>query len=521
MCQAEKLVGFAGAAPGKNIEFDPTLTSILDQERENVTQGDFIKKESKIHPGLTAHWGFTHNFTLSAAVNPDFSNIEADVLELDINRRFAIYYPEKRPLFLEGASIFSTRFPALHTRTLFDPDWGIKITGKEGANSIGFFSVQDHVTNLIFPGSQQSEFTSIENKTVSSVLRWRRDVGKSSTLGILVTDREGKDYFNRLAGIDADLKITPKDRIRLQFLGSQTRYPKHIAIDFNQSKDTSWGRALDLFYHHDTKTFDWFIGYRDISANFRADLGFMPQVNFKNLEVGGGHTWYRKGGHWFTMLNVGTSFQVEKDHDNNPLYKGLAFKLNYQGPVQSSFNLTANLAKRTHRGVEFNYNNLLFDGNMRPTRSIFIFFSGLLGDGIDYANVRAGNQLYLNGFISYKFKRHLELWLGHKFEHFNVDAGRLYRASISYVRLIYHFNRRTFLRAILEYVNYKYNTDLYTFPVEPDYKHLFSQFLFSYQINPRTVLFLGYSDDYYGYQKVPLTQSNRTFFVKIGYALVL
>lgn len=521
MCQAEKLIGFAGAAPGKNIELDPTLYSVFTQEREDFPGGDFQEEEKKVDPGFTARWGFTPNLTLSATVNPDFSNVEADIPQLDINTRFAIYYPEKRPFFLEGASIFNTRFRAVHTRALADPDWGVKVTGKEGKHAIGFFSVRDHITNLLIPGSQGSRSTFMDMNTLGSVLRYRLDVGKSSTVGMLVTDREGSGYYNRMAGVDTDLKITPKDRIQLQFLGSQTRYPRDISTRYHQPEESFWGKALDVYYNHDTRSFDWYVGYTDVSEDFRADLGFMPQAGFRYFDAGLAHSWNRPRGYWFTVLNIGASGKSEKDYHGNLLSKGITFNLNYIGPVRSFFNLYTNFGKITYEGIEFDDNHVYFNGAVRPSGTFEFFFTGLLGDGIDFDNIQAGKRFQLEGTVTLRPGRHLDLILDHKFERFNVDAGRLYRANISYLRLVYYFNKRTFLRGILKYVDYKYNTDLYGFSIDPRFKHLFSQFLFSYEINPRTVLFLGYSDDYYGYHTVALTQSNRTFFVKIGYALVL
>ena len=110
----------------------------------------------EVEPGLTARWGITPNLTLNAALNPDFSQVEADVGQLDINTQFALFFPEKRPFFLEGADFFQTPIQAVYTRTVADPDWGIKLTGKEGKSAIGVFVARDDLTNLIIPGSQSS-----------------------------------------------------------------------------------------------------------------------------------------------------------------------------------------------------------------------------------------------------------------------------------------------------------------------------------------------------------------------------
>ncbi len=523
MCQAEKIIGFTGATPGKNIELDPTLTSLLTQERENDTEGKFVEKGKKLDPGLTARWGFTPNLTLSAAVNPDFSNVEADAPQLDINTQFALYYSEKRPFFLEGVSLFSTRFQAVHTRTLADPDWGIKLTGKEGRHAIGFFTVQDSVTNLLFPGSQGSRSASLPIKCVGSVLRYRFDLGKSSTIGLLVTDREGSGYFNRLGGVDGDLRVTAKDRVRFQFLGSNTLYTPEITADYRQPENAFWGKALDIHYHHDTRSLDWYIGYRDVSKQFRADLGFMPQADFRRIDTGFSYTWQKPRGYWYTQIDIGSGYQAENNQEDNLLSKAFFLDVNYQGPLQSTFYLRGQIGKRTFAGMEFDDSKLFYLVNIRPSARFFLGLSGIYGDQVDFLNVQAVRQFQVEGYVEYKPGRHLSLQLDHIYEQLDLSsgAGRLYTANVSYLRMGYQFNRRTFLRVMLQYINYKYNTANYSFPIDPKYNHIFSQFLFSYKINPRTVLFLGYSDKYYGSQEFALTQTDRTFFLKIGYALVL
>ena len=100
----------------------------------------------------------------------------------------------------------------------------------------------------------------------------------------------------------------------------------------------------------------------------------------------------------------------------------------------------------------------------------------------------------------------------------NIGGSRLFMVHLPQVKVIYHFNQRAFFRAILQYQKVSRNQDLYAAEIDPDSQTLFSQLLFSYKLNPRTVLFLGYSDNYLGFDGVDLTQKDRTFFLKIGYA---
>jgi len=231
LCQLPKIKGFSGAEPGRNIELDPTVVGLYSEEREDFPDGPMKKQESFGNIGISGRWGFTNNMTLSAALNPDFSQVEADVAQLNINKQFALYYPEKRPFFMEGQDFFETPIQALYTRSVADPAWGVKISGKGGKNTIGFFSAQDQLTNLIFPGSQGSNSGFLDQRSFSNVLRYRRDIVGGSTLGVLMTDREGDDYHNRLAGLDGLLRLNKSDVVTFQFLGSQTAYPDSLAED--------------------------------------------------------------------------------------------------------------------------------------------------------------------------------------------------------------------------------------------------------------------------------------------------
>jgi hypothetical protein len=521
MCQADKVSGFTGAKPGKNLEFDPTFSTLLTQERERFPEGRFVKKTGKLDPGVTVRWTFTPNLTLSAAINPDFSHVEADAAQLDINTQFALYYPEKRPFFLEGSSIFLNRNNLIYTRTLADPNWGIKLTGKEGAHAIGFFSVQDNITNFIFPGNQVSQSTSLDTNNQATVLRYRWDLGKSSNLGVVITDREGENYYNRLASIDGDIKITRKDQIRFQAIASHTHYPDHIALEYDQPLGNFKGTGFSCIYSHDTRNLSWYVDYQFSSPQFRSDLGFVTQVDFRFYNVGLNYTWQRNPGYWYTRLNIRTIAQLEKDNNNNLIQKNVSFLFNYAGPVQSFLNLYLHIGERKFMGGHFIENFLNFNTGFRPSSALFFTIKGALGDQIDYANGRGGKRFMVNPILEYNLGRHLSMGFDHVFERLKIDSGRLYTANLSNLRLVYQFNRRTFLRAILQYVHYDYNSKLYTFEIDPKFKHFFSQILFSYKINPHTVLFLGYSDDYYGYRDIRLTQKNRTFFLKIGYALVI
>jgi len=518
MCQAEKLIGFAGAKPGKDIEFDPTLSALSSSEREDDIHTPMKRKDRDIDPGITARWGFTPNLTLGGTINPDFSQVEADVQQLDINRQFAIYYPEKRPFFLEGADFFQTSLPVVYTRTLADPRMGIKLTAKEGPHTIGFFSVQDEITNFIFPASEGYDSESLDKRNMSTAFRYKRDIGKSSNLGILITDREGDKYYNRMGGLDGIVKFTQKDQIRFQVIKSSTKYPETISDEFDQPSNEFNSTAMHYFYTHDTRNFNVYTLYRQINPGFRADMGFMSQAGYRYNETGGTLKWQRDPGSWFTWLEWYVSYDLMRNFFYRPLHKAYTSRLYYRGPLQSNIGLYGEYGKDSFEGKQYRANYLFFFGSFVPAGFLEFNFQGRYGDQIDYSNSRPGTVLRLDPRIELKCGLHLNIQLGQAYERLNVAPGRLYTANISRLRLVYQFNKRTFLRTIFQYRVYSRNVNLYIDEETPKDKNLFTQVLFSYKINPQTVLFLGYSDNHYGDHIDPLTQTDRTFFAKIGYA---
>jgi hypothetical protein len=140
------------------------------------------------------------------------------------------------------------------------------------------------------------------------------------------------------------------------------------------------------------------------------------------------------------------------------------------------------------------------------------------GDMIDYSNLRLAWHMILNPEVEFNLGRHFNVNLRHNYMYMSFHGDEIFTANLTQVRLIYYFSVRAFVRAFIQYQDISNNPDLYTFPILPKNNTLFTQFLFSYKVNPQTVLFIGYSDDYLGYTGIDILQKNRTFFMKIGYA---
>ncbi len=522
LCQAEEIVGFAGASPGRNIELDPTLTSIYTQARDDFPDGPFEGEDPETEIGLSARWGVTPNLMLNGAVNPDFSQVEADAAQLDINTTFALFYPEKRPFFLESAEFFETPIQAVYTRSLADPDWGAKLTGKEGRHTIGFFTVRDGRTNLLLPGLEGSRSTSLDMESYGTVARYKHDLFSSSSIGVLATSRFGDDYANHVGGADGLLKFTKTDLLEFQVLGSMTEYPDAVAGEFGQPADRLRDFAVQSVYSHDAEKWGAYGYYFEAGEDFRADLGFLSRVGYRFWEVGFNRNWYGDSERWFSKIIVATSFDAMEERGGDPLHHGLNWLLSYSGPLQSTVNLQGEiLSKKWYRGVEYEYDCVLLNLEALPRSWLQIVFDSFLAENIDYANGRQGTSMKLSPAVVLKGGRHLSLRLDHVYSILDVDEGRLYTANVSQARFVLQATKRFMFRAIAQYVNYDRDPALYLSVVPANERSMLTQLLFSYKINPQTVLYVGYSDNYFGGEDIDLTQADRTFFAKLGYAWVI
>ena len=209
----------------------PSLTATRSDTRPATANGTFTNGNFDTELGVGVRWGITPDVTADLAINPDFSQVEADVAQLSENTEFALFYPETRPFFLEGSDYYDSPLPAVYTRTIADPDLGAKLTGRLGPNTFGTFVTRDAVTNLLFPGPLGSSTTSLAQPNDGIVGRYTRGYGNASTIGALFTLRHGDGYTNDVGGIDGRYRINDQNFLRFQYLTSRTEYPVDVATE--------------------------------------------------------------------------------------------------------------------------------------------------------------------------------------------------------------------------------------------------------------------------------------------------
>lgn len=567
VCQMQTVSGFENAEQGKNFTVVPTFVAGRNETRSvDQTPFESWQGDNNIEPGVDLKWGITPEVTLTATVNPDFSQVEADVAQLGINNSFTLFFPEKRAFFLENSDYFSSPWNLIYTRNVAEPDAGIKLTGSVGQHTFGTFIANDKQSNVIIPGNLGSNVTSLEDKSNNLAARYRYDITQDFSVAATTTSRSTDNYYNYVGSIDSKYRLTENDTFIAQLAMSTTKYSdafrqslcdaddnadcqnvlprdcengNECAIDEDylrvRSHDAIKDVAYKLSYEHNQKHYSLFARYDNLGEDFRADLGFLNQIDFNKFVTGGRYRWYGEQGiNWYNRIEFYGDWDISHNDNGELLEKEVQGELSFNGPLQSFGKIE--LMQRDRAGLRHNKASLAIDGNttlfneniistyleFKPLSGVFASIYANKGNQIDLANNRLGDKVRVRPVLNLNLNRHMELRLRHTYEAMTVGGSDLFTANLTDARLSYQFNTRSFIRLALIYRDIERNQDNYFEDVNTRYKGLSTQLLYSYKVNPQTVFFAGYSDN--GYQDDDLSRiekTDRSIFMKISYAWML
>jgi len=274
--QAGYLRGMTGMKRGLVLDLVPTSTTFATGAPNGA---DSWKYGTRGQFGGDVRWGATANFTVNGTANPDFSQVETDVGQIPGDPRFALFFPELRPFFVEGSEQFDAPNQLVYTRRIVQPIGAVKVTGKIPKVDIGLLSAVDAAR------------TSRDGRTnpVFNLLRVRRDIGTQSSAGLVVTDRTEGPRFNRVAGVDSRLNFAKVYNVEVRAAASLT----------GDSAGTRSGQLLE--FNHGRSGRSW--GYRgslaSFSPQFETQSGFVNRTDFVRTQLFQRWTRFgRKGGWW-------------------------------------------------------------------------------------------------------------------------------------------------------------------------------------------------------------------------------
>lgn len=542
LTQSGTLEGLTDLHRGLLLELNPVATGRADGAPDSTGAWSY---DTKPEVGLNVSWGLTTTLSLDGTVNPDFSQVEADVAQVTVNERFAVRYPEKRPFFLEGIEQFNTPNSLIYTRRIVNPIGGLKLTGKVGATNIGFLSAVD----------DKSISASGTDNPVINALRVRRDVGEHSSVGLAYTDRIVGGDFNRVASLDTRLVFAQLYYFEAQLAGSWTREG-----DVGTTApfwEMTWDRTGRNWGFHYT--------FKGIAPDFRTDVGYVPRAGIVNPTIMNRITTYGSPGatleQWETFYRIDGIWNYEDFWDfTAPLEAGAS--------ARSSFTLRGGW----RLGVTPDWSSVAFDSAFYQSYAVdagtdtvpFVVpgrLNGLwqlsLGASTPQrafaasANVSIGKAAAFfepaparaaSASASFDWRPTEKLRINAQYSYLALnrvrDGTRLSTAHIPRLKVEYQITRPIFFRFVGQYASQKQDalrdplTDLPILiqddagifqPAAPEVQNDFRMdWLFSFRPNPGTVIYAGYGSSLTeadAFRFRDLKRVSDGFFVKLSYLL--
>jgi len=449
-------------------EMIPSATFSSNQARRDTSiwnrtraQGDF---------GVSVKYGLTSAVTLDATVNPDFSQVESDAFEVEVNQRFPIFFSEKRPFFMEGLGLFNlagaggdaTLRTAVHTRRIIDPSAGMKLTGAAGKHTFGVLSSADASP----AGSRQRTFT---------VAREVLNLGRGQYLGALLSDTEfGRDH-NRVAGGDVSLKRGEHFQANGSFLSSHSR---------TSDGEASNGLGTQGSYFYNTRRFVVGGQLEHYDRRFRMDTAFINRVGltrgwqYQDLNFYPSHPGYR----WIKRINPFFWMSGAKDRVQGGTEAFYLPALRFNFTRAGFLRVDYGNGHETFAGRQFDVGRMMVDGNVQIMRWLNIGGGAQKGPAIFYDPEEPYQGYRRSGSVRVGLQPNSRVHsnTSYSFVTFNNRSTGLnvYRVHIVNMRNTYQFSPRFFMRAVTQF--------------DSSRERVLADFLASYELSPGTVVHAGY-----------------------------
>ena len=331
LCQLDHTIVMKDISYKKNLDFLPYVSSNLSGQREKYY--DRVNYSSpEVNYGIGVNLEINKNLSIEATLNPDFSQVEADVTKIDINSPTAINYPERRPFFNRGIDVLDYTMNVFYSRSVNNPSFASKVLNQGKKSRIYVLTAIDQDSPYIVP-TQFESFSGVGGRSFNNVLRYQNILNPNIQIGALATNRlyDGDAYGN-LLGIDGLFKFTGGWKFELEYFRNSNKEPEADWIDSDKSfsnytvkldGESFSGDALYTELRRDTDTWRSFVRYTGISPTFRADNGFIVENNLKKYEIWHG---YYKYPDTKLLRNYRISARYDREYSYSNILKRSAFE---------------------------------------------------------------------------------------------------------------------------------------------------------------------------------------------------
>ncbi len=527
-CQWGTVFGIEDVEPGKGLEVLPAFVSTQAGSRN--PEGEFENEDVMGEPSLGVKYALTSAVTAEVAVNPDFSQVEADAAQTDVNSTFALFFPERRPFFQEGSDLFNTFFNAVYTRSINDPLFAAKMTGRPGRTNIAFLSARDERSPVVIPLEERSAGPLDAGKSYVNILRVQRTLGEGSFLGLVATDRRlDQGGSGTVLGADGRIRLGRNYQVEMQILATCTVEPDdslltadpHLGlagVEFDGGKHTAvfdgekfWGRGIYGSLERNGRSWNLDLDYWERSPTFRADNGYEPRNNQRMGQINSGYVFYFEDGlvemvnPFVNLARIWNFDDVKKDEWVNA---NISVRLKW---AQSNFHAQYLRSNENFGGTQFgDIYGWHQCGHLVPSDLVRCSYSLNYGHRIARWAGVMGKETLLTASVDLKPVD--RLLLENSFVYIKstdrTTDEELYKDHILRSRLTLQVTRELSTRLVIQYRDFAE-----TWEADP---------LITYRLNPLSIFYVGSTRDYgnltpeeHGVQGWRLT--DRQYFMKLQY----
>jgi hypothetical protein len=480
---------YTGLKGALKLEVLPNFTYSHNNERQ---EADTWAKETDTNIGVSLKYGITSSTTAEATVNPDFSQVESDAFQVEVNQRYPVFYSEKRPFFMESKEVLDFSvvkwglMPVpIHTRRIVDPGWAVKFSGSSGRMNFALLAADDRS-----PGrARQTGVNPDKGKSaLFGIVRAKYNIGSDNSLGILYCGRHFAGETNHAAGADLKYRLSRHIRATFSYLYSATRE----AEDGPLKQGNAWNAMLQ----YNTPTFFSMAAYERYDTDFYMNTAFLNRVGISRWFIGAGPllnmklkklSWLKRIApytYYLKLHDLGTRM------DDTTWIFGLTFSFAPMGEI----NFEYYTEDEAWAGESFHKDYVVGQGQVQLFKWLLLYGSFIVGDGIyyDIQDPLLGRARTFN--IGTAVQPGIKLNIGFDYLYTDlrqkqsspVEPGvpdrQIYSVNIYNFRTTYQFNKYFFIRGILRYNGYQ--------------ERLLTDFLASFTLIPGTVVHLGYGSIY-------------------------
>ncbi len=494
LCQMGTLIGIQGIKQRGSFEF---LPAIVGSQTAELDQNNTLKKGAAAgEASLGIKYSLSSDRVIELTINPDYSQVEADEEQVDVNTTFALFFPEKRPFFNAGNDLIDTWINAIYTRSINNPIASGRMINRGQKNSWYLLSAMDEDSPYIIPGEEQS-FSISGGRSISNIFRFRRTLDEASFFGILATDRRmvNSDGSGSVVGFDTRYKFNKTYQVELQTLFSKTQEPTDSLLVSNETfgdnntftfdGESFTGNAIELEFRRETEHWGLEAGYDHKSPAFRADNGFISNNNQRRVYLQS--YWVYTPNKMIRKVVGGFHSGLETNFEGEKKSRYTSFFGNVVLPRQTRLNINISVKHFSRfKNVDLeNLWNLSVNINSHFNKSLAL--GGSFSKGVNTVTFldvpEKGNSTSFSLWTRLKVSDRIQV--GGTYENYQMTTldkkEEYYSGYLTGIRMNYQYNQALSFRLMGQYNDFSQ-----TFQLQP---------LLSYQPSPFTIFYIGFTSD--------------------------